>query len=55
MGVWAKQAKPQIIPHEVGSTFIQHLWFQHVRGKMQIKQIKHLVANEHHLLQEYKL
>jgi hypothetical protein len=51
MGVWAKQAKPQIILHEVASTFIQNLWFQHERGKMQSKPLlsRFGVANGHHL------
>jgi hypothetical protein len=51
MGVWEKQAKPQMILHKVAFAFIQHLWFQHVRRKMQIKPLllRFGATNGHHL------
>jgi hypothetical protein len=50
-GFGQNKLNPKIIPHEVASTFIQHLWFQHVKGKMQIKPLlsRFGVANGHHL------
>jgi hypothetical protein len=50
-GFGKNKPKPQMILHKVAFAFIQHLWFQHVRRKMQIKPLllRFGATNGHHL------